>query len=100
MKSGWLLCIFSSLVLAGLFMLAFRFPGALGGWLEPAMALLFPLLLPVSSYWASQVVPPILGLQGYTFYSCYLPSAQACQNPTVQHMSQAGTKATCTKYAY
>lgn len=45
MKSGWLLCVFSSLVLAGLFMLAFRFPGALGGWLEPAMALLFPLLL-------------------------------------------------------
>ena len=32
-------------VLAGLFVLAFRFPGALGGWLEPAMALLFPLLL-------------------------------------------------------
>nr|WP_279341310.1 apolipoprotein N-acyltransferase [Geothrix sp. SG198] len=26
-------------------MLAFRFPGALGGWLEPALALLFPLLL-------------------------------------------------------
>ncbi|WP_243303450.1 apolipoprotein N-acyltransferase [Geothrix oryzisoli] len=32
-------------VLAGIFVLAFRFPGALGGWLEPAMALLFPLLL-------------------------------------------------------
>ena len=32
-------------VLAGVFVLAFRFPGALGGWLEPAMALLFPLLL-------------------------------------------------------
>jgi apolipoprotein N-acyltransferase len=27
------------------FVLAFRFPGALGGWLEPTMALLFPLLL-------------------------------------------------------
>ena len=26
-------------------MLAFRFPGALGGWLEPVMALLFPVLL-------------------------------------------------------
>ena len=45
LKSGWLLCISSSLVLAGLFVLAFRFPGALGGWLEPIMALLFPLLL-------------------------------------------------------
>ncbi len=35
----------SSLVLAGVFVLAFRFPGALGGWLEPVMALLFPVLL-------------------------------------------------------
>lgn len=45
MKTGWLLSSFSSLVLAAVFVLAFRFPGALGGWLEPAMALLFPLLL-------------------------------------------------------
>ncbi len=45
MRSGWLLCSFSSLVLSGVFVLAFRFPGALGGWLEPLMALLFPLLL-------------------------------------------------------
>lgn len=45
MRTGWLLSSFSSLVLAVLFVLAFRFPGALGGWLEPAMALLFPLLL-------------------------------------------------------
>lgn len=45
MKSGWLLCISSSLVLAGMFVLTFRFPGALGGWLEPVMAMLFPLLL-------------------------------------------------------
>jgi apolipoprotein N-acyltransferase len=35
----------SALILSGLFVLAFRFPGALGGWLEPFMALLFPLLL-------------------------------------------------------
>jgi len=45
LKSGWLLCISSSLVLAGMFVLTFRFPGALGGWLEPVMAMLFPLLL-------------------------------------------------------
>jgi len=45
LKTGWLLSSFSSLVLAVVFVLAFRFPGALGGWLEPAMALLFPLLL-------------------------------------------------------
>ncbi|MCC6514321.1 MAG: apolipoprotein N-acyltransferase [Geothrix sp.] len=45
MRTGWLLSSFSSLVLAVVFVLAFRFPGALGGWLEPAMALLFPLLL-------------------------------------------------------
>lgn len=45
MKTGWLLGVLSSLVLAGFFVLAFRFPGALGGWLEPAMAMLFPLLL-------------------------------------------------------
>ena len=45
MKSGWLLNFLSSLLLACLFALAFRFPGALGGWLEPAMALIFPLLL-------------------------------------------------------
>ena len=45
MKFGWLLRPFSSLILAGLFVLAFRFPGALGGCLEPLMALLFPLLL-------------------------------------------------------
>ncbi|WP_306591120.1 apolipoprotein N-acyltransferase [Geothrix sp. 21YS21S-4] len=31
-------------VLAGIFALAFRFPGALGGWLEPVAALAFPLL--------------------------------------------------------
>ncbi|HEX7597505.1 MAG TPA: hypothetical protein VF518_04770, partial [Polyangia bacterium] len=45
MKTGRLLCVLSSLVLAGFFLLAFRFPGALGGWLEPIMAMLFPLLL-------------------------------------------------------
>ncbi len=45
MKPGWLLASLSSLILAGVFVLAFRFPGALGGWLEPIMALLFPLLL-------------------------------------------------------
>jgi apolipoprotein N-acyltransferase len=45
LRTGWFLSVFSSLVLAGLFLLAFRFPGALGGWLEPSMALLFPLLL-------------------------------------------------------
>jgi apolipoprotein N-acyltransferase len=45
MKSGWLLSSLSSLFLACLFVLAFRFPGALGGWLEPAMAMIFPLLL-------------------------------------------------------
>jgi apolipoprotein N-acyltransferase len=45
LKSGWLLRPLGSLVLALVFVLAFRFPGALGGWLEPAMALLFPLLL-------------------------------------------------------
>lgn len=45
MKTGWLLRPISTLVLAGVFVLAFRFPGALGGWLEPVMALLFPLLL-------------------------------------------------------
>ncbi len=32
-------------VLAGVFALAFRFPGALGGWLEPLAAVLFPILL-------------------------------------------------------
>jgi apolipoprotein N-acyltransferase len=45
MKSGWLLRCLSTLILGGVFALAFRFPGALAGWLEPVMALLFPLLL-------------------------------------------------------
>jgi apolipoprotein N-acyltransferase len=45
LKTGWLLRPLSSLILSGFFVLAFRFPGALGGWLEPTMALLFPLLL-------------------------------------------------------
>lgn len=45
LKTPSLLHPLSALVLAGIFVLAFRFPGALGGWLEPAMALLFPLLL-------------------------------------------------------
>jgi len=45
LRTGWLLSSFSSLILALLFVLAFRFPGALGGWLEPVLALLFPLLL-------------------------------------------------------
>ena len=43
MKS-WLLRPLEALVLGAVFALAFRFPGALGGWLEPAAALLFPLL--------------------------------------------------------
>ena len=34
-----------ALILSCVFVLAFRFPGALGGWLEPTMALLFPVLL-------------------------------------------------------
>ncbi|MCE1204345.1 MAG: apolipoprotein N-acyltransferase [Holophagaceae bacterium] len=45
MPNAWLLRPLSSLILALVFVLAFRFPGALGGWLEPVMALLFPLLL-------------------------------------------------------
>ncbi|GLH73015.1 hypothetical protein GETHLI_15170 [Geothrix limicola] len=45
LKSGWLLSLLSALFLAFVFVLAFRFPGALGGCLEPAMALIFPLLL-------------------------------------------------------
>ena len=45
MKSGWLLHVLSSFFMALVFALAFRFPGALGGWLEPTMALVFPLLL-------------------------------------------------------
>lgn len=45
MKTGWLLRPLEAAVLAVLFALAFRFPGALGGWLEPVMALALPLLL-------------------------------------------------------
>jgi apolipoprotein N-acyltransferase len=43
--TGWLLRPLESAVLAGIFALAFRFSGALGGWLEPVAALAFPLLL-------------------------------------------------------
>ncbi|HEX9081038.1 MAG TPA: hypothetical protein VF768_02105, partial [Holophagaceae bacterium] len=49
MKS-WLLRPIEILVLGAVFALAFRFPGALGGWLEPAAALLFPLLLLETAY--------------------------------------------------
>ncbi|WP_243381939.1 apolipoprotein N-acyltransferase [Geothrix alkalitolerans] len=45
MTRGWLLRPLETAVLACVFMLAFRFPGALGGWLEPVLALLFPVLL-------------------------------------------------------
>jgi len=44
-KTPWLLRPLEALVLATLFALAFRYPGALGGWLEPAAALVFPILL-------------------------------------------------------
>lgn len=44
-KSPWLLRPLEAGLLAGIFALAFRFPGALGGWLEPLAALAFPLLL-------------------------------------------------------
>ena len=36
---------FEALALGGLFVLTFLFPGALGGWLEVALGLLFPILL-------------------------------------------------------
>lgn len=42
---GGLLRPLEAAVLAGVFILGFRVPGALGGWLEPAAALLFPVLL-------------------------------------------------------
>ncbi len=45
LKAPPLLRPLSALILSGVFVLAFRFPGALGGGLEPVMALLFPLLL-------------------------------------------------------
>ena len=45
MTRAWLLRPLEAAVLAGLFALGFRFPGALGGWLEPLAALAFPLLL-------------------------------------------------------
>ena len=44
-RAGWLLRPLEAAVLAGIFALAFRYPGALGGWLEPMAALLFPALL-------------------------------------------------------
>ena len=44
MKTGKLLRPLEAAVLAVLFALAFRFPGALGGWLEPVMALALPML--------------------------------------------------------
>ena len=45
MKTPWLLRPLETVVLASLFALAFRYPGALGGWLEPLAALAFPVLL-------------------------------------------------------
>ena len=42
---GGLLRPLEAAVLAGIFILAYRLPGALGGWLEPVAALLFPTLL-------------------------------------------------------
>ena len=45
MKTGSLLRPLEAAVLAVVFALAFRFPGALGGWLEPVMALALPILL-------------------------------------------------------
>ena len=44
-RTGWLLRPLEAAVLAGIFVLGFRFPEALGGWLEPVAALLFPILL-------------------------------------------------------
>lgn len=45
MKTGSLLRPIEAAVLAVVFALAFRFPGALGGWLELVMAMALPLLL-------------------------------------------------------
>ncbi len=45
MKTGSLLRPLEAAVLAVLFALAYRFPGTLGGWLEPLAALAFPILL-------------------------------------------------------
>ena len=45
MTRAWLLRPLETALLAGVFVLAFRFPGALGGWLEPAAELAFPALL-------------------------------------------------------
>jgi len=45
MNRSGLLHPLETAVLAVIFALAFRFPGALGGWLEPLAALAFPILL-------------------------------------------------------
>lgn len=45
MNQSRLLRPFEALVLAGLFVGAFRYPGALGGWLELALAFLLPIFL-------------------------------------------------------
>ena len=45
MRTAWLLRPFETAALAVIFALGYRFPGALGGWLEPVAALAFPFLL-------------------------------------------------------
>ena len=59
---AWFMRPLEALVLGAAFALAFRFPGALHGCLEPAAALVFPLLLMETAFRGRHALWLALGL--------------------------------------
>ena len=73
---------FEALVLGLVFALAFRFPGALGGWLEPTAALLFPLLLMEAAFRGRHALWLAAGLfAGFALLFAWVPATLHSKGP-------------------
>jgi apolipoprotein N-acyltransferase len=92
LKTSWLLRPLEVAVLAGVFALAFRFPGALGGWLEPVMALAFPLLLLEAAFRGRKAIWLWLSLfGGLLLLFLWVPAMLAAKGGLPMPMALLGT---------
>lgn len=96
LNQGWLLRPLECAVLAGIFALGFRFPGALGGWLEPVAALAFPLLLMEAALRGRRAVWLWLSLAGgLAIFFYWVPATLASKGGLPLPVAMLGTGLLC-----
>ena len=96
MKIPSLLRPLETAVLAGIFALAFRYPGALGGWLEPVAALAFPILLMEAAFRERKAIWLWLSLAGgLALFFYWVPSTLATMGGLPRPLALLGAALMC-----